>query len=115
MILLDRIKERFPRLSLIRGDQGYTGPTLKKWLEEHFECSLQIIQKPRRWGRYPEGVEPPPMPAFQILPYRWVVERTFAWEGRNRRLSKDYEGLPISEEAFSYIAMIRLMLRRLAQ
>jgi hypothetical protein len=49
-----------------------------------------------------------------LLPRRWVVERTFAWLGRNRRLSKDYECLPAVSEAMVYAAMVRLMLRRLA-
>ena len=51
---------------------------------------------------------------FRVLPRRWVVERTFAWQGRNRRLSKDYEGLPRTEETFIYIAMVALMTRRMA-
>src|SRR5918999_1140715 len=51
---------------------------------------------------------------FQVLPRRWVVERTFGWLGRNRRLSQDYEALPQTEEAFIYLSMIRLMLRSLA-
>jgi putative transposase len=50
-----------------------------------------------------------------VLPRRWVVERTFAWLGRNRRLSKDYEALPCTEEAWIYLAMIRLMLARLTR
>ena len=62
----------------------------------------------------PEGQELPPVPSgFQILPRRWVVERTFGCLGRNRRLSKDYESLPESEEAFVYLGMVRLMLNRL--
>jgi transposase len=52
---------------------------------------------------------------FQVLPRRWVVERTFAWLSTWRRLAKDYEVLPSSEEAWIYIAMIGIMLRRLAQ
>jgi putative transposase len=57
------------------------------------------------------------MPArgFQVLPRRWVVERTFAWIDQNRRMSKDYERLPESGEAFIYVAMSRLMARRLAR
>jgi putative transposase len=51
---------------------------------------------------------------FQVLPRRWVVERTFGWLGRQRRLSKDYEVLPATSEAWIYLAMTRLMLRRLA-
>ncbi|HEY9765437.1 MAG TPA: transposase, partial [Chroococcales cyanobacterium] len=55
-----------------------------------------------------------PKPPFTILPRRWVIERTFAWDGRNRRLSKDYEGLPTTEEAFIYLGMGVLMARRIA-
>lgn len=52
---------------------------------------------------------------FQVLPRRWVVERTFSWIAQNRRMSKDYERLPESGEAFIYLAMSRLMARRLAR
>jgi putative transposase len=54
-------------------------------------------------------------PSRPFLPKRWIVERTFAWLGQNRRLSKDYERLPESGEAFIYVAMSRLMVRRLAR
>jgi putative transposase len=56
-----------------------------------------------------------PSRGFQVLPRRWVVERTIAWIDHNRRMSKDYERLPQSAEAFIYVAMSRLMLRRLAR
>jgi putative transposase len=63
-----------------------------------------------------EGAEPPTIPAgFHVLPRRWVVERTFAWLGRNRRLSKDDEELPCTEEAWISLAVIRLMLARLTR
>jgi transposase len=55
-----------------------------------------------------------PPRGFQILPRRWVVERTFSWIDQNRRMSKDYERLPETSEAFIYVAMSRLMVRRLA-
>ena len=62
------------------------------------------------------GQEPPVLPTgFRVLKRRWVVERTFAWLGRNRRLSKDYEALPASAEAWIYVASCRLLLRRLAR
>ena len=57
----------------------------------------------------PEGQEPPSQPAFTVLPRRWVVQRTFSWLGQNRRMSKDYERLPESAEAFIHVAMTRLM------
>ena len=61
-------------------------------------------------------MEPPPYPkGFIVLPRRWVVERSFAWTGQNRRLSKDYERVPETGEAFMYAAMMRLMVRRLAR
>jgi putative transposase len=53
-------------------------------------------------------------PGFHVLPRRWVVERTFAWLGRSRRLSRDYERLPTSSEALIYLTSVRLLLRRLA-
>ncbi len=56
-----------------------------------------------------------PRRGFEVLPRRWVVERTFSWLGQSRRMSKDYERLPESSEAFVYAAMSRLMARRLAR
>ena len=55
-----------------------------------------------------------PPRGFQVLPRRWVVERTFSWIDQNRRMSKDYERLTETSEAFIYVAMSRLMLKRLA-
>ena len=72
----------------------------------------------REWAK--EGVKVDfdkfmPPRGFQVLPRRWVVERTFSWIEQNRRMSKDYERLCASGEAFIYVAMSRLMLRRLAR
>ena len=64
----------------------------------------------------PANEEPPPYPAgFIVLPRRWVIERTLAWIMRNRRMSRDYEYLSETTEALIYVAMIRLMLGRLAK
>ena len=105
----------FDRLQHIWADMAYRGQQLRTWIAEECGWTLEIVERPRRWGRYPVDVEPPPMPAFTVLPRRWVVERTIAWIGRYRRLSKDYEYLPESSEAMIYLAMSRLMLRRLAR
>jgi transposase len=82
---------------------------------------VQHSPKPR-YVWLPKGVEPDwdtimaqlPPPGFHVLPHRCIVERTFSWLGQNRRLSKDYEQLCETEEAWIYIAMTRLMARRLA-
>ena len=75
--------------------------------------TIEVVQRPSRWGRYPEGVEPPPLPAFPVRPRRWVVERSFGWRELQRRLSKDDEAVPETSAAWLYLGMSRLMLRRL--
>lgn len=89
------------RVERIWADGGYRG-SLVSWVEETFGWKLEIVEKQ-------EG-----QVGFQVLPKRWIVERTFAWLVRQRRLARDYERLPDTSEAFIYIAMVRLMLRRLA-
>ena len=103
------------RLQHIWADMAYRGQRLRTWVEDACGWTLEVVQRPRRWGWYPIDVEPPPMPAFTVLPRRWVVERTIAWIGRYRRLRNEYEDLPESSEAMIYLAMSRLMLRRLAR
>lgn len=83
-------------------DGTYRG-TLLEWVAERFRFRLEPIMRPKG------------QKGFSILPRRWVVERTFAWLSINRRMSKDYERLPDSSTAFIYIAMTRLMLRRLVK
>lgn len=113
-LLLAPLSGVFTRLRHLWADMGYRGQVLG-WIRTHLGWRVEVVKKPSRWGRYPIDVEPPPMPAFTVLPRRWVVERSFAWLGRYRRLSKDYEYLPASSEALIYAAMSRLMLRRLTQ
>ncbi len=113
-LIFGAVKEISQRLKKIWADMAYRGEGLRQWLIKNTDWELEIVNKPRRWGWYPEDVEPPPMPAFTVLKRRWVVERTFAWIGRYRRMSKDYEYLPKSSETMIYLAMSNLMLRRLA-
>lgn len=118
-LLLGEVNGQFPRLQLIWVDAGYNGDRLRTWVKEVLGVRLEVV---KHWWTgvrgfwLKPGQEAPQVPAgFHVLPRRWVVERTFAWEGRNRRLAKDYEALPESEEAWIYLAMIMLMLRRLAE
>ena len=112
-LVLQTIRPRYPRLAHVWLDSGYLGQVVT-WIEQELGLSVTVVRKPRRWMRCPVDEEPPPYPAgFQVLPRRWVVERTFAWLGRYRRLSKDYEALSETEEAWIYLAMSSLMLARL--
>jgi putative transposase len=100
-LLLQKLVGFCKKLRLIWVDGGYRGPLID-WVAENFSFRLKPVLRP-------EGQK-----GFVLLARRWVVERTFAWLGYHRRLSKDYERLPQSSEAFIYIAMTRLLLRRLA-
>lgn len=113
--LLTPLGTRFPRLAMCWVDAAYQGRRAS-WIAETLRWTVAVVRKPRRWVWWPADREPPPIPTgFQVLPRRWVVERTFAWLGRHRRLSKDDEVLPATEEAWISLAMTRLMLVRFAR
>jgi len=115
-LLLTAVKDRCPRVSLLYADGGYQG-ALVDWVKETIGWKTEVVRKPnfKRGVWLPPGVEMPVLPTgFQVLRRRWVVERTFAWIGRYRRFSKDYEQLCDTAESMIYLAMTRLMLARLA-
>jgi putative transposase len=90
-----------PRLALLWADAAYRGG-LEEWIKDRYGWRLEIVSKPADHQ------------GFVVHHRRWVVERTFAWLSTYRRLSKDYEELPDSSEAWVYATAIQLMLRRLA-
>jgi putative transposase len=104
-LLLEVLQHQFARLRLIWADGAYGGELLAwMWaLRPWRKVRLEIVKRPK-------GVK-----GFQLLPWRWIVERTFGWLGRYRRLSKDYEYLTQTSEAMIRVAMIHLMIRRLAR
>src|ERR671915_298411 len=102
-MLLPMLRHRFTRLRLIWADSAYTGflATWLYWLRPRPRLRLEIIKRSDQ------------AKGFVLLPKRWVVERTFGWFGKYRRLSKDYEYLTSSSEAMIYVAMIHIMVRRI--
>lgn len=99
---VEKERERFPRLVRIWVDGGFDGKDFCQWIMNTFRLIWEVVLRP-------EGSQ-----GFVLLPKRWMVERTYGWLHWCRRLNVDYERLPESSEAFVHIAMIRLMLRRLA-
>jgi putative transposase len=129
-LLLRGVRDLLPHLSHLWVDAGYQGRG-KEWAEKALGLSVEVIHRtpkstPERiamvwaqeWAK--EGKEIDwqrliPRRGFEVLPRRWVVERTFSWLSQNRRTSRDYERLCATGEAFIYVAMSRLMVRRLAR
>lgn len=100
--MFQKLSELLTRLKLIWADGGYAG---------------ELVELARTWWRYTLTIvkRTDDMKGFVLLSRHWVVERTLAWLGRNRRLSKDYEKLPSSSETVVYLASIRMLIRRLAR
>jgi putative transposase len=129
-LLLESARTRLSRMKHLWVDAGYQGRG-RRWAEEVLGLSVEVVRKPQKpipeklakvwaeeWAKEGKEVDwqrlMPPR-GFQVLPRRWVVERTFAWISHNRRMAKDYERLCATGEAFVYAAMTRLMVRRLAR
>lgn len=101
--LLRALRRAFPKLRHIFADRVYRGPQLRAAIDDCGPWTLEIVERP------------PGVKGFLLLPRRWVVERTFAWLGRSRRLAKDFEATIASATAWLLIAHIRLLARRLAR
>jgi len=101
-LVLAAIINRFPWLRHVFADGGYAGPHLRKMLKKIGKWTLEIIRR----SDTAKG--------FEVLPRRWVVERTFAWLGRNRRLAKDFENTIESATAWLFMASVQLITRRIA-
>lgn len=100
--LLNKVERQMTlRLLKLWADQGYRSEVVRSWLQEQFDIDLEIVSASA------EQV------GFAVQPRRWVVERTFAWLSRQRRLSKDYERCPLSSEGMIYLASLRTLLKRL--
>ncbi len=129
-LLLAPIKGVFPQMTKVWVDQGYTGKG-REWIEQEMGWEVEVVRHPWRargqwvphgdlsdvrtvWFTY-ERTKPIRTGFRGPLPRRWVGERTFAWIGRHRRMSKDYEYLTSSSESMIYLTMVRLMVRRLAR
>jgi transposase len=100
--LLRRARRRFPFIKRVFADAGYQGPKAARLVAATGDWTLEIVKRTDAHR-------------FVILPKRWVVERTFAWMSRNRRLARDFERYARTVAAFCRLAMIRLMLRRLTR
>jgi putative transposase len=101
--LLRSIGRMFPKLRHIFADRVYRGPKLLDALSDLGRWTIEIVTRPQSVG------------TFKPEPRRWVVERTFAWFGRNRRLAKDFEATISSSEIWVMIASVQLLTRRLAK
>lgn len=99
-LVLKKIRPWFKRLKLIWADGGYAGKLIR-WAQRYCRLKLEIVKR----SDSTKG--------FKILPKRWIVERTFGWLNRYRRLSKDYELDPKTSETMIYLALSHLMLKRL--
>ena len=101
--LLASIRYSFPWLRHVFADGAYAGPKLEAALKRVGRWTLEIVKRPN-------GAQ-----GFEVLPRRWVVERTLAWLNRNRRLAKDFEAMIATAQAWLFIASVQLLTRRIVR
>lgn len=115
-LALKNMITKYSNVKKMWADMGYLGKELKVSLYNEFGLDLEIVKRPRTrfWVHKDADLESLPKieDGFKVQPRRWVVERTFGWIGRNRRLSKEYDLLGGSTENNIYMALNRLILRR---
>lgn len=102
-LVLDKIRNSFPWLELVWADSGYNAHQVDTAVAKVPSLRIEIVKRSDD------------MIGFVLLPHRWVVERTFSWFGRNRRLAKDWENLAMTLHAFVLLASIQIAIRRLAR
>jgi putative transposase len=101
-LVLDGLRLRCPHLELVWADAGYLARQVNDAVAAVAGLRIEIVKRSQ-----PSG--------WELLPRRWIIERTFAWFGRNRRLARDYEGTVDAALAFIHLATIQLLVRRLAR
>ena len=102
-VVLASVRRTFPRLRHVFADQAYSGPKLAAALKPLGRWSVKIVKRPANAH------------TFEVLPRRWVVERTLAWLNRNRRLAKDFEATLATAQTWLFLASVQLLLRRLTR
>ena len=101
-LVFKRIKKHFQKLKLIWADSGYAGKLIE-WVNRYHHRTLEIIKRTDD------------LKGFKVVPKRWIVERTFSWLYKYRRLRTDYEYHTDTSEAMVYVAMTHIMVRRLSR
>lgn len=122
--LLNKITGKFKLLKTVYGDMGYQGFDFTNQVLNIFKKKLEVVKRPRKYFWVPNDVKDVAkyliekgcdvVTGFQVQTKRWIVERTFAWLGKYRRLSKDYEFNMHNSENMIYLAMIKNMLKNTA-
>jgi transposase len=103
LVLTKRVRRRFPFIEVIFADAGYQRPRVRNTVRKSGAWRIEIVRRPDA------------QKGFAVIAKRWVVERTLAWISRNRRLARDFENLARTATALVRLAMIKLMVRRLAR
>lgn len=101
-LVFKRMRNHFKNLKLVWADGGYAGKLIS-FVNRYYRCKLEIVKRS-------DDVK-----GFKVLPKRWIVERTFSWFNKYRRLSKDYEYCTNTSETMLRLAMIHIMVRRLGK